>query len=285
MQLSMTGPPKDLDAIRIRNNQRRSRARRKEYTHELESRLREYEIKGVKVAQEIQDAARAVLEENRQLRLLLDELRGERGGVIENSELGPGLANVEELNAQLKRAGIWTDTKVGGNHERKPKKRKLDIATSGARADYHMSEVATGGSEISSPLPTRSNVNHEPLHLRSSPQYPGQNSPRFSQHHQSDYHTDKLVNRIHHLSTPPKDPVPCLIPDVSPSSQLSPAVSSELSSSDDSSSCAFAVAVLTSMRSDVAVEDISAELGCATDPERCKVDNKRLFTTVDRYTG
>ncbi|KAL5424448.1 hypothetical protein PMIN06_013052, partial [Paraphaeosphaeria minitans] len=58
---------------RTRDNQRRSRARRKEYLHELEARLREYEQVGIEASAEIQGAARKVLDENRRLRALLHE--------------------------------------------------------------------------------------------------------------------------------------------------------------------------------------------------------------------
>ncbi|CAJ2501927.1 Uu.00g047800.m01.CDS01 [Anthostomella pinea] len=57
--------------IRIRDNQRRSRARRKEYVKELERRLRIIERKGVEASSEIQQAARKVAEENKKLRALL----------------------------------------------------------------------------------------------------------------------------------------------------------------------------------------------------------------------
>ncbi|KAK5138895.1 hypothetical protein LTR04_004076, partial [Oleoguttula sp. CCFEE 6159] len=56
---------------RIRDNQRRSRARRKEYLQELENKYRHCEAVGVEASTEIQAAARRVLEENRRLRGLL----------------------------------------------------------------------------------------------------------------------------------------------------------------------------------------------------------------------
>lgn len=56
---------------RIRDNQRRSRARRREYIAELEQRLRNFELEGVSASSEVQLAARRVAEENRQLRELL----------------------------------------------------------------------------------------------------------------------------------------------------------------------------------------------------------------------
>ncbi|CAN9203284.1 unnamed protein product [Alternaria alternata] len=49
----------------------RSRARRKEYMHELEAKLRSYEQIGIEASSEIQTAARRVLHENQKLRSLL----------------------------------------------------------------------------------------------------------------------------------------------------------------------------------------------------------------------
>merc|ERR1711964_522125 len=54
-------------------NQRRSRARRKEYLQELEIRLRQCELQGVEASSEIQGAARKVAEENKRLRALLSQ--------------------------------------------------------------------------------------------------------------------------------------------------------------------------------------------------------------------
>lgn len=56
---------------RIRDNQRRSRARRKEYLQELEARLRQIELQGIAPSPEIQLAARRVADENKKLRALL----------------------------------------------------------------------------------------------------------------------------------------------------------------------------------------------------------------------
>ena len=56
---------------RVRDNQRRSRARRKEYIQSLEQRLRSFESRGVAASQEIQQAGRKVAKENALLRSLL----------------------------------------------------------------------------------------------------------------------------------------------------------------------------------------------------------------------
>ncbi|EFX02784.1 hypothetical protein CMQ_2713 [Grosmannia clavigera kw1407] len=61
----------EANLARIRDNQRRSRARRKEYQQELEQRVRTYEEQGIEASTEVQQAARHVSEENRRLRTLL----------------------------------------------------------------------------------------------------------------------------------------------------------------------------------------------------------------------
>ncbi|KAI1638543.1 hypothetical protein F4809DRAFT_246827 [Biscogniauxia mediterranea] len=58
---------------RIRDNQRRSRARRKAYVQELENRLQNFEHQGVKVTYAMQKAAQTVDRENRLLRALLHQ--------------------------------------------------------------------------------------------------------------------------------------------------------------------------------------------------------------------
>ncbi|PHH84328.1 hypothetical protein CDD83_2115 [Cordyceps sp. RAO-2017] len=68
----MSVPASKDNLARIRDNQRRSRARRREYLQELEQRLRVYELQGVEASTEVQMAARRVADENRQLRDLLN---------------------------------------------------------------------------------------------------------------------------------------------------------------------------------------------------------------------
>lgn len=64
-------PSQLVDLARIRNNQRKSRARRKDYLHGVEERLRRFEQRGVEASIELQSAARLVADENTQLRSLL----------------------------------------------------------------------------------------------------------------------------------------------------------------------------------------------------------------------
>ncbi|KIM92716.1 hypothetical protein OIDMADRAFT_139146, partial [Oidiodendron maius Zn] len=71
-----------VNLARIRDNQRRSRLRRREYLQELETRLRQFELHGIEASAEIQMAARKVADENRKLRGLL-ALHGIREDSIE----------------------------------------------------------------------------------------------------------------------------------------------------------------------------------------------------------
>ncbi|KAE8447666.1 hypothetical protein EG329_010472 [Mollisiaceae sp. DMI_Dod_QoI] len=67
----MSSAKEKANLARIRDNQRRSRARRKEYLQELEARLRQCELQGIEASSEIQMAARRVADENKKLRGLL----------------------------------------------------------------------------------------------------------------------------------------------------------------------------------------------------------------------
>lgn len=58
-------------ALRLRENKRRNRQRQKDYTADLESRLRRLESEGIKATQEVQAAARKVVEDNLRLKALL----------------------------------------------------------------------------------------------------------------------------------------------------------------------------------------------------------------------
>ncbi|KAK2044443.1 hypothetical protein LZ31DRAFT_284781 [Colletotrichum somersetense] len=64
----------EKERSRIRDNQRRSRARKKEYVLEIEQKLRECQSQGVEASAEVQQAARRVANENHKLRQLLHTL-------------------------------------------------------------------------------------------------------------------------------------------------------------------------------------------------------------------
>ncbi|KAF2645959.1 hypothetical protein P280DRAFT_532397, partial [Massarina eburnea CBS 473.64] len=68
---------------RTRENQQRSRERKRVYLSEVEAKLRGYEQMGVEVSVEIQNAARRVLDENRKLRSILYERGVSEADLIE----------------------------------------------------------------------------------------------------------------------------------------------------------------------------------------------------------
>lgn len=274
----------DPNATRIRNNQRRSRARRREYTQELEARIREYEVKGVRVAQEIQDAAKAVIEENRQLKRALDDLTPGHGSMGYSTASGQVADKAKVLERALGRAGKWTEPGLGGREIKGTKQRKLDEAVENAQMISPASTSASGATPATSPI-----APDPACGLRSAPaqpcRYDCDQSTRVhvqrGDHHPSSIAIERHRPQALNLRPPPKEPSY----ESDNKGVGAPALQQELNSADDTSSCAFAVAILTNLRADLSAEQVQADLGCASDLEKCKVDNKRLFGTVDRYTG
>lgn len=105
---------------RIRDNQRRSRARQKEYIHELEEKVQACERLGVQASLEIQQAARNVLEENKRLRALLMSRDLDGGGPEGGGGGGVGKLSLSSeaiyLQEKLKRHGSCSSV-VGGGKE------------------------------------------------------------------------------------------------------------------------------------------------------------------------
>jgi len=77
-------------AARVRENQRRSRARKREYLTSLEEKLRKCREEGAKASVDVQVAARWVVEENRGLRLILNDLG------LENDEIQQRIRKMRE---------------------------------------------------------------------------------------------------------------------------------------------------------------------------------------------
>ncbi|UPX19090.1 uncharacterized protein EKO05_0009364 [Ascochyta rabiei] len=88
---------KAQNLARIRDNQRRSRARRKEYLQELEARLRNCDQAGIEASAEIQNAARKVLDENKKLRSLLSK-HGVSDADIVAALGGPTVKSFEQVS-------------------------------------------------------------------------------------------------------------------------------------------------------------------------------------------
>ena len=72
--ITLRADPDAESKSRIRDNQRRSRARRREYLESLQERVRDFERRGTTATIEVQRAARRVAAENTSLRALLSRL-------------------------------------------------------------------------------------------------------------------------------------------------------------------------------------------------------------------
>ncbi|KAF4337479.1 bZIP transcription factor domain protein [Fusarium beomiforme] len=132
----------NLSAIRIRDNQRRSRARHKEYVESLEKKLKDFERRGVEATLEMQQAARSVAIENSRLRMLLS-YRGVTNEEIVKPFFGPVKTEHEVLVSQNSQKNSTTkvvDAAVG--IKREPK--KSGPSSCGEPQEYHSARRLPG---------------------------------------------------------------------------------------------------------------------------------------------
>jgi hypothetical protein len=254
----------------------RSRARRKEYLHELEAKLRSYEQIGIEASSEIQSAARRVLDENRKLRLLLHEK-----GVSESQIM----VALEEM----------------------PDRRyEHDTATSRLHAMLERRVNANIISSTSSPIPSYTRAASMP---RQKPSVPPVTIPPMRQTASSYNDSPSPGSMVSSMSTPP----PASYPATLYTTPITPSVaqiksehvqydypydqpySSAWAYSNDcnytaepvsyynSSSCIDATNVIRTMRAGVGPE-LEVDLGCHISDRRYFVNNATVFNNMDRYS-
>jgi hypothetical protein len=253
-----------LAAVRNRENQRRSRARRKDYIQELEQRLRQYEVDRVRATTEVQAAARKVSEENMGLRSLLglygvdDGRIGEylrtRDASVVSKYWGDG-ARTRDLSLSEDESPKARD--YPGICMRTPPALETDVCSS---ASQHMSKT---------------HQNNIPLH---SDTQGGVSS--ISQ----DPATPRAIN-LEHCEGPAR-----LIPDVhAVKCSLAP-TSFEYPTTDgqgpescprDEISCLAAAEIIAGMRGHHNLEEVWPELGCSSSP-MCTVKNMAIFQIMDQ---
>ena len=248
------------NAARVRDNQRRSRARRKEYVQELEAKVRHYEKQGVQAAKEIQDAARVVLEENRALKAELQELKRLRE--VYGQSTGPTATSAATHVAKVEDESLVTqevlqDTSlVGVSHKSSTPLNHTIRKTQSAFAP-NMTQSTPHNTTASTSPPER--------HF----------TARAATEQYLDEKTATACSLNKHSTISHQQ---------GQRGEQTNTWIEELDMSNDRSSCAFAVSVLTSMRADITAEDVQAELGYNTEFDRCSVDNSKLFIAVDRFT-
>lgn len=258
---------------RIRDNQRRSRARRKDYLKELEERYRNCEQVGVSASTEIQAAARGVVEENRRLRNLLraygvsdaeiDNASGNQGSVAADvleimatarQPCGPGdgCQPVIDPTQQLQPAPFVPIQPV-----RQPTKRQESLAEypSAVSTPQYVSQMPSPTSVADSRQASGavySPTSQEPSHF--FPQGHGMPGVGHSRHLAGHQNTATGLDAPH--------------------------VNSQY---NDHSSCQIAAQTIRTF-SPTAGYELEQELGCRGPGEDCNVPNQRIFTVIDRYT-
>ncbi|KAF2405364.1 hypothetical protein EJ06DRAFT_578555, partial [Trichodelitschia bisporula] len=237
-------------ATRIRENQRRSRERHREYVTALRERLATLEAAGVQASLEIQRAGRRVARENTLLRELLT-LRG-----VEPNE-------VEEFL----RARWGSGGEIGGRMERGP-------VVEGNGEGSAVPGVATGALEaepLSVPDGNRLLLEH----------YQPVEHPDSSIHHPHPPYPALTATLSQPLSEPRTLPSPHPL---SESQTPTPALSTHCSTPDSDvgldRSCHEAAVIIATMRGHNDTEWVRRELGCEGMVD-CRVKNADLLDVMD----
>ncbi|KAI9869782.1 MAG: hypothetical protein M1830_005092 [Pleopsidium flavum] len=249
---------------RIRDNQRRSRARRKGYLQDLEGKFRNCELLGVEASSEIQAAARRVAEENKRLRLLLRS-RGVPESEI-NNYVGKSTDNPRFLSEPTTLDSLLSARRQC-NGEKPGCSPVLSESPSSSISWKPVSTSArsTSKSDACRPhcLTPSSNMSAAPL----AQQYP-QAAVLFD------------VNDFSQTNSECHQPAPT----ETWSGPSNYELAEEIDSDPNTSSCTFATNLIRDINTGVSAEQLKEELGCAPNTE-CKIDNSTLFSVMDRYSG
>lgn len=272
--MSETTTSKCNNLARIRDNQRRSRARRKEYLQELETKLRHCEQMGVEASAEIQSAARRVLEENKRLRALLRE----RG--VSESEI-TAVMGATDRTTDYGSAAPTLDSMLG-------RKRPCNGQNSCAGASCGPPQSA---SLPNPPLPNpyQRAVALQPSPETASPHSIGSSSadtpssistPTFSQisiaTSQELSETDNYSSLAYQYDLPLTSTWPL---------PAEPAYTHDpIAYNNNTSSCVYAANIIRTMRSDIGTE-LETELGCREPGGDCAVDNAVVFNVMEKYSN
>lgn len=234
-------------STRIRDNQRRSRARHKEYVHDLEQRIEGFEKQGVQATLEVQAAGRKVVEENKLLRSLLG-LRGVADAEVEDY-LQTHKARTDPVGGPLSTppadSGVPQRATAGRLCSSGPKQTCRNGKTMPEAAAHDRSPVPLSGSKAQS-LPSLK---------------PRESGPCPDRH------------PLPKEGTQPPLSVPC-------TPQIQRASSAE-NRSGQATTCESAARIIAGMRHDSDMQDMRAELGCTSDAS-CMVDNMAIMRAMDR---
>lgn len=264
-----------MAAQRNRENQRRSRARRKDYIQELEQRLRHYEAEGVKATAEVQAAARKVSEENICLRSLLGICGVDNGRIEDFLRTGhvTSIANHWTPGTQFQVVDDVSPPKQGNvsgqnSFETAPRPQSV----------LHMGDC-TKDEKHAMPISAR-----EVAPITSIPS-------SFIPNNTCDQPTQQVLAAMSHSRAPDTSDTntdaakPCLPSASCETNAQCPTPNSEDQvppfSTGDEISCLAAAEIIAGMRGHHNPEEVWSELGCSSS-KRCMVKNMTIFDIMDQ---
>nr|POF16278.1 hypothetical protein CFP56_23796 [Quercus suber] len=269
---------------RIRDNQRRSRARRKEYLQELETRYRACEQTGVEASAEIQAAARRVVDENKKLRQLLtqtgmsdadiDSMLGEES-YLDDSTHSTNATALESLLGVKRQCGPGNSCSPSQSSE-------------GARQSQDCKPLASKDNSTHlrtsthSPVPLTSSDVDSPIAQYSSPHDLSAASMPISvtgyAHHPYSMHNHSMIVQ----QQPQQQPFDYNLGQHNMYMTWPSTPHYQAPTATDSTSCYVAADVLRGMKPEAGFE-IEEQLGCA-DGGECNVPNAHIFGLMDQYS-
>lgn len=282
-------PQEKANLARIRDNQRRSRARRKEYLQELEAKLRQCELQGVEASSEIQIAARKVAEENKKLRTLLVQ-NGVPNKSIEQYVQSPlpsdtafeTLHGIESSAVQaleqllLTRKSCRIDGNTSWNQASRGRSRGSSVGTVPSGCDSNddcpASALTQQPIEILSPSHT-SNINMTHTSYEAPPYHNSTSVPNMNiisptgASNMFQYDGQFNFDDTSYTQLPFQHPIS----------------SYSTTTASNANSCVLATDMITGMAG-ADPSAVRADLGCQPGLD-CQVDNHLVFNVMDRYSG
>ncbi|CAG8045860.1 unnamed protein product [Penicillium nalgiovense] len=233
----------DASSTRIRENQRRSRTRRKEYIQQLEQQLRSFERLGIAATQDVQKAGRKVAAENVSLRSLL---------MIH----GVTKIQIEEYLESQRQTASSIQSQYPSVVSLPSANLHLPAADGQPSMDHHHSLSSQEVDSSSHPPKT--------LNVRSSP---SRSDPKINMDIPSGQ--ESSVGRAIELNSVTAETVP--------DSQHFGGVQD----TGQFTSCVTAANLIESIRNHSDFRDVRSELGCDSEPN-CMVKNMSIFDILDR---
>ncbi|KAI9053089.1 hypothetical protein LZ554_003358 [Drepanopeziza brunnea f. sp. 'monogermtubi'] len=314
----MSTSSEKANLARIRDNQRRSRARRKGYLQELEARLRQCKLQGVEASSEIQTAARRVADENKKLRALLSQRGVQDDSIVAYLQksapttpamgMGGGQYGSQSATVQVLEQLLSTRRSccVDGTE---PMAAPLDRdspggsvattqshwdpasaqGTSGRRSGTQQSGKVLSPQQLimTSSASTTSRTSTNSLGHDSTPGGSRHQMPRnLSPASNPSSHNQQLFDYDHILSSDqsyPQIQEHKQLPYQQPAQPRSP-IYIQKTASPNVNSCNYAAEMITTMAGTADHSAVRAELGCVGGMD-CEVDSQLVFDVMDRYSG